>query len=72
MLKEHPISIRVVPSKALRISCDARRIGLLLEIKGCILITILDNKGYLFIFKKYLEKLESLKIFREVIKSKSF
>jgi hypothetical protein len=47
MLKEHPISIRVVPSKALRISCDARRIGLLLEIKGRILITIGDVEYYL-------------------------
>jgi hypothetical protein len=69
MLKEHPISIRVVPSKALSIYCDARRrfatsrlrIGLLLEIKGHILIIISDDKGYyLFIFKKYLEKLETI------------
>jgi len=61
MLKEHPISIRVVPSKALSIYCDARRIGLLLEIKGRILIIISDDKGYyLFIFKKYLEKLETI------------
>jgi hypothetical protein len=61
MLKGHSISIRVVPSKALNNTSDARRIGLLLEIKGRILIIIGDDKGYyLFIFKKYLEKLETI------------